>query len=145
MPRRVSLILTALFSLPMLVGCGHGDRPEIGYVSGKVTLDGEPLGKAVVFFRPQSGGRTSVANTKDDGTYELVYIGTTMGAKVGKHDVRITTGGDAVDANGKSYYQPEMLPAKYNDKTELTADVAPGTNPPFNWDLVGRVKPKKGG
>jgi len=145
MPMRIRLTFCSLLSLIILASCGHGDRPEIGYVTGKVTLDGEPLPKAVVFFRPQAGGRTSVGITKEDGSYEMTYIGTTLGAKVGKHDVRITTGGDAVDASGKNYYQPEMLPAKYNDKTELSADVAPGDNPPFNWELVGRVKPKRGG
>lgn len=61
-----------------LVGCGSG--PEHGFLkqlvpaTGRVTVDGKPLGGATVTFSPDiesSGGRHAMATTRDDGTYEL--------------------------------------------------------------------------
>jgi len=110
-------------------------------VSGVVTLDGEPLPGASVYFRPKTGGRTSTGATKEDGTFTLIYKNATTGAKVGEHDVTITTASEAIDpATGKPF--AELVPSKYNENTELTADVKPGSNPPFKFELEGRLRPK---
>ena len=76
----------------ILVGCGsRGDRPELGTVTGRVTLNGEPLRNVEVSFVPASG-RPSYGETNDDGIYELVYIRDVKGAKVGKHKVTVHSG-----------------------------------------------------
>lgn len=132
----------AALTLLTLVGCSQGDRPPIGEVTGVIKLDDQPLAKAIVTFSPVGGGRPSQAMTDADGKYELVYIGTTNGAKVGQHKVSLTTSYDG-EENGKTVHFPEQIPPKYNgDKTELTADVKPGANV-FDFDLKGRLTPKK--
>lgn len=113
-----------------IVGCsaGPGDQPDLGSVTGVVTLDGKPLWKAKVEFEPASG-RPSSGVTNAKGEYELVYSPDEKGAKVGKHTVRITTfavgEGDAGDV---VVTQPEKVPVVYNTKTELEANVVAGPN-----------------
>ena len=128
----------------MLPGCQQGDRPELGEVNGLVTLDGAPLANAILYFSPEGGGRPSTTSTDAEGKYELTYIGTTKGAKVGKHKVRITTAYEGIDpANpSRTIHHSEQVPAKYNQDTELVVEVLPQVNV-HNFDLKGRVAPKK--
>ncbi len=148
MPRLSAAALTFCLSglLSLSMGCQRGDRPEIGEVTGTITLDGSPLNAALVYFSPESGGRPSQASTDKEGKYELIYIGTSKGAKVGKHKVRVTTAYEGVDPNNPSrtVYNPEQVPGKYNQDTELVVDVVPEGNV-HNFDLVGRLKRKSGG
>lgn len=80
------LIMSALFA-----GCGRGDRPELGTVTGTVTLDGEPLPNVELSFVPAIG-RPSYGETDEEGNYELNYIRNIQGAKIGKHKVLIRSG-----------------------------------------------------
>lgn len=125
-------ILHALLSAALVttIGCGYSDRPEIGEVRGTVTLDDEPLEGAIVYFSPEGGGRVSQAMTDAQGAYELVYIGKDLGAKTGKHLVRITTAYESADPNtGETVYNRERVPSRYNsEQTELSAEVEPGEN-----------------
>ncbi|MBL8848029.1 MAG: hypothetical protein JNG89_00005 [Planctomycetaceae bacterium] len=79
-------------------------------------------------FSP-ADSRPSGAMTDDAGHYELIFNEQVNGAAVGKHTVRITLG---------SAMEPEKLPQKYNVKSELTADVVDGENPPINFDLKSK-------
>ncbi len=84
-----SLHVVGLFSLvtiAALVGCTPSDQPPLGRVTGKVTLDGEPLAGVIVNFQPESG-RVATAETDAQGNYDLVYIYGTNGTKVGKNTV----------------------------------------------------------
>lgn len=102
-------------------GCSRSDRPALGAVSGRVTLDGRPLPAAAVCFTPEGKGRTSLAATDGDGCYQLVYLRDILGANLGRHDVRITT---ATEENGGR----EMLPPQYHAQTVLEATVTAGDN-----------------
>ncbi|MBN2578952.1 MAG: carboxypeptidase regulatory-like domain-containing protein [Pirellulales bacterium] len=104
--------------LPLWLGCSHDDRPELGLVRGRVTLDGKPLAGEVVSFRPVEGGRQSSRKTDEQGHYELIYLRDIRGAKVGKHRVTI----------GASDLVAKRVPDRYNLKTTLTAEVHPGDN-----------------
>jgi len=120
--------LTAAFALLMpvacLVGCGDSSGPELGKVSGTVTLDGAPLAGATVEFHPQGEGvRPSFGATDADGGYELMFLRDKPGAPVGMNTVMIT-----VDP-------PQEVPAKYNKSSELTADVKSGSNQ-FDFNLT---------
>ena len=123
-----TVLLAGLLLIP--VGCSKTDRPPIGTVTGMVYLDGQPLDGAIVFFSPDDRGRVSECMTKKDGSYDLVYIGKTHGAKVGKHHVSITTAYEGVDTEtGKTIVKKEVVPRKYNGgSSELVVDVKPGRN-----------------
>ncbi len=115
----------------VLSGCGGGadDMPDVGHVTGVVTLDGNPLADAKVFFSPTEGGRTSEAVTDAAGKYELRYMRDIMGAKVGEHSVRVTTGSVAIigdDGKVETPAVPEKVPAKYNSESTLKKEVKPG-------------------
>ena len=113
-----TMLLVALAPL-FVVGCGKGDMPDIGPVSGVVTLDSKPLVGTMVLFRPEAG-RQSSARTDENGRYELKYIRDVMGAVVGSHKVIIRTANEDSSA--------ERLPPRYNRQTTLTAEVTPEAN-----------------
>jgi hypothetical protein len=118
----------------LLGGCGGGpkDQPDLGTVSGQVTLDGKPVAGAVVTFQPKESGRPSTAETDLQGNYQLIYSSREMGAKVGLHSVRVTTevpvsyddAGKVIPGSGK----PEIIPDRYNANSELEHEVKPGPN-----------------
>ena len=120
--------------LPLLVvGCGGGgpdDYPDMGSVSGTVTMGGNPVSGAIVFFTPvDKANRPSFGTTDDDGYYELRYSSTVDGAKVGEHSISISTyipPGPDEEGNIQPA-QPETIPNKYNSKTELTKTVEAGS------------------
>ena len=112
-----------------------GDQPDLGTVTGVVTMDGAPLAGALVSFAPEEG-RASQAVTDAEGRYELVYVGNTKGAKVGPHKVYITTY-IADDSDPDARKIKETIPAKYHMSTTLTADVKDGKNT-FDFKLESK-------
>ena len=134
-------LLAAVFLVmgtALIVGCNKSERPPLGTVRGTVTLDGKPLDGAIVSFSPIDGGRVSQDRTDPKGAFNLIYIGTTRGAKTGKHAVRITTAYESADASGQLVEHEEVVPRRYNGKdTELTADIKPGSNT-VDFDLKSK-------
>ncbi len=119
------LMLVSLVCL----GCGRGDLPDLGYVEGIVTLDGQPLPNATLTFQPESAGRPSYGRTDEKGWYELIFTAGNEGATLGKHTIAITTLADGdPDADPPIPSSPEKLPSQYNSRTELTREVQPGKN-----------------
>lgn len=107
---------------------------DLGRVSGTVTLDGEPLAEATIVFQPATG-RPSFAVTDNSGRYELQYSAATKGAKLGRHQVQISTyqeGDPAVEEPEFQEPKPERVPARYNvnaaDNPELSVEVTAGSN-----------------
>ncbi|WP_437223320.1 carboxypeptidase-like regulatory domain-containing protein [Planctomicrobium sp. SH661] len=88
--------LLALGTMLALTLCGCAeDGPKLGAVSGKVTLDGEPVPSAYVVFQPiDPPGTYGSAYTDKDGTYVLRFSRTRDGAMIGRHEVSITTSPD---------------------------------------------------
>jgi hypothetical protein len=126
-----------MLMLPVCLGCLGGNVPDIGYVEGVVTLDGQPLPNAVVTFQPQNA-RPSYGRTDQSGRYVLVYTKGNEGATLGKHRVAISTQSDGdPDADPPIPSSPEKVPARYSQmsQTELTADVKPGRNK-VDFDLT---------
>lgn len=115
----------------LLAGCGGvDDRPTLGSVTGTVTMDGQPLPNVWVMFNP-TAGRTAMARTDENGEYELQYLEGTEGANLGTHSVVIQTYAEdelyeLQEASGKPVKEP--IPARYNSKTMLKAEVKEGNN-----------------
>jgi hypothetical protein len=141
--RRLPLLITAL------VGCGgpETNRVPLARVTGTVTLDGEPLEKAVVVFESEDGA-FSFGETDTRGRYELRFDSRTRGTTFGTKIVRISMNrrihglnsndeGGPEDTAGGSFQKqpPERIPEKYNQRSVLTADVTEETAT-FNFDLV---------
>ena len=129
---RTAALLVALTGFSL--GCGGADVPELGYVSGKVTMDGQPLQGVSVQFNPVDGGRAGSGATNEEGEYELQYTSGYEGAVVGPCKVSINTiwpEGEAPDG------ESDPVPPKYNHKTELAETVEPGDNV-FNFDLQSK-------
>jgi hypothetical protein len=114
----------------LVSGCGQSS-PLIP-VTGSVTLDGEPLPKAHVLFRPQNG-RPSFAVTDANGKYALQYTSQSMGAVPGKHVVCVTT---ADDEEGDTAAK-EILPSRYNSKSTLSVTVD-ATHRTHDFDLQSK-------
>jgi hypothetical protein len=121
-------------------GCGgSGDQPELGLVTGTITLNGKPLSGIAVVFQPDSG-RPSRGMTDAEGKYELTYIRQTRGAKIGSNRVEIAPSedGEAAEAenqddeNQSPTKRPKSgkptIPARYNVRSELKVDVKSGSN-----------------
>ncbi len=142
--RNSILNITLMTFCLSFLGCGDADsdQPELGLVNGIVSLDGEPLDGASVTFLPDSG-RQATATTDADGNYELIYIRTTKGCKLGHNKVVISTltepedaAEEGDDAKIEIKRVVEKVPRKYNTRTELEADVKPGENK-FDFKLTG--------
>ena len=122
-----AIVLLGCLAIP--VGCGKSG-PDLGQVTGKVTLNGKPLADASIEFIPEKG-RPSMATTDAGGQYELVYTADRPGALPGKHTVRITTGRPGYEGEGGQGGQEardEVVPPKYNSASELAREVKPGSN-----------------
>jgi len=123
-PLVIAGLLTALAA-----GCTQDDRPKLGLVRGKVTLDGRPLVGARIVFRPvpSERGRASTGFTDAEGNYEMIYIRDIRGASVGSHLVWITPAD--FDAN-----VAEELRRDHNRQYVLQRRVHPGRQE-MNFDL----------
>lgn len=129
-----------------LLGCGGGAPAESGparyAISGKVTLDGQPVESGMISFLPPvetapvrvSGGPIAA------GAYSVPKE---KGANAGTYRVEIR----ALKATGKKVKDPDMggekdvmvesIPAKFNDKSILTAEVA-ADKTTFDFDLQSK-------
>ena len=121
-------VLFGLLICSGLVGCSTGDRPPLGRVSGKVTLDTKPLAGVIISFQPDSG-RAASAETDAEGMYDLEYTYQVKGAKIGPNTVSFAW---PTGVEGK-----QGIPAKYSTKSELKEEVKRGKNI-FNYDLTSK-------
>lgn len=142
--------IIAFWAGALLCGCGVGpsDSPELGDVSGTITVDGKPKANLTVSYLPENGnGRPASGTTDENGYYELRYSFTETGTKVGKNVVRISSlepesddDGDLTDA--AEFVDP--IPAKYNtqaaDNPEMNVNVKPGNNE-FDFNVDSSAAP----
>lgn len=132
----ISFAITSVCLLTC-ASCGSkGDRPEIGTVEGTVLMDGVPLSGAQVMYFPEDG-RMSQGETDERGHYVLGYLPQVPGAKLGRHQVQITTAVRHIGEDGPPTVTPERVPRKYNLDSTLTAEVLGGTNV-FDFSIEGK-------
>ena len=119
---------TAMLVVAALFSAGCFDPPTTGDVTGAVSIDGDPVASGSIAFFPVDGkSPTSGAEIKDGRFEAEVPLGTV------KVEIRVSK----VVGQKRLYDTPnspvqavreEVLPAKYNDRSELTLDVKPGDN-----------------
>ena len=113
------LVLACVMST-FSAGCGgSSDQPELGSVSGVVTLDGKPVVGVNVIFKPDVG-RAAADSTDAEGNYTLQYLDGVEGCKLGPNTVGFEWPPGASNTVG--------IPAKYNGEAAFKFDVKPGSN-----------------
>jgi hypothetical protein len=135
----------AVTLLATAIGCSSEFVP----VSGVVSLDGKPYGKAAVSFQPIGSeenpypGRGSSAYTDENGRFELISD-ENKGAVVGKHLIRITTRYDQIvgepgvgSPDGTPVNRPrDPIPPEWNSESQKQFEVPPGGTDKANFDIV---------
>ena len=121
-----SAAVSGLLPLVTLVLLGGGctsrtaGYPDLGLVSGSVTLDEKPIAGIDVLFQPLQG-RSSSGTTDSEGRYELRYSPVALGAAVGQHTVSFHHTPDEADVGAMA------RPLKHLRKT-FEVDVQSGAN-----------------
>jgi hypothetical protein len=142
--RRRGFVLGAGIAFAAVIaaaGCGD-EGPARQAVSGTVALDGKPLATGTITFAPVEGVTAATAEVVD-GAFQ---IGRTTGPTAGHYLVEIV----ADRTTGKTIPNPDfpektieevhnVIPQRYNVRTELKAEVKPVANEPFTFNLSSRT------
>jgi hypothetical protein len=126
------LVLAAAFAL---VGCGDGS--SLPKVSGSVSVDGQLVEKGSISFIPAAGQGPTTGTEILAGKY-------TSQAPLGEAKVEIRVPKvvgkkklyDTADSPVQDVME-ELLPARYNEKSELRFESKAGRNEK-NWELTTR-------
>jgi hypothetical protein len=132
--------VAGFLAVTLLTAAGCTDSgPLMGEVTGLVLVDGQPAKKGGITFIPVDGKSATAGAEIKDGRYTAkVPLG------MAKVDIRVSK----VVGKRKLYDTPdspwqeelaEVLPAKYNDSTELRFEVKSGRNDK-EWDLKSKGK-----
>ena len=144
--RALSLSVPVAFSLLLIVGCGGRDY-ELVPVSGRITLNEEPLAGINVSFQPKGKtpkdllpGPGSYGRADADGRYSLktADLENDEGAVVGKHVVRLIVpdemrGGDPDDDMPSG--TPQIVLPKRAQDGSVEFEVPPGGTDQANFDF----------
>jgi hypothetical protein len=131
-------------SLLLLMVCGCGGPDNRAEVSGTVRVNGQPLDHGSITFRPTDGNDGPTAGAGITGGQ--FRVDRAKGAAVGKNRVviqcTIKTGRQITGGRGMTEEQKiEVIPARYNNNSELVRDVKPGASQ-LDFDL--QVTPADG-
>lgn len=115
----------AYLGFEYLLGTGYS-LPKLAEVSGIVTLDGQPLANATVYFEPDKDSkiehasrerpRTSMGITDAKGQFTMIYLDKIHGVAVGKCRVWLSCIGD----------RGQLVPADHTEANLLFKDVPEG-------------------
>ncbi|WP_337173412.1 hypothetical protein [Paludisphaera sp.] len=139
-PRASARLVAPLVAL-LVAGCGGEDGPPREPVGGVVTLDGRPLERGLITFTPEAGGDLVVSGLVVDGEFSLPR---SEGPGLGRHRVDVwskkptgKTLKDRADPENPVEETVELVPPRYNLRSELMADVERGGENRFTYDLAG--------
>lgn len=135
----LSWSILPLLGLGLIVGCG-GVENELGRkaISGKVTLDGQPLDHGSIAFEPLSDSGVRSGSTITDGAYSVEEL---KGLPPGEYRVRInsaeSTGPEPEGAPGEptQNVSKERVPATWNSRSEEKVTITDDSDNTFNFDI----------
>jgi hypothetical protein len=123
--RSLPFAILSTVAFTAIFGCGGQPRSS---VSGKVTLDDQPVAAGQIVFEPQGAGRVGIAQISE-GIYTMPAG---QGPTAGKYVVRITanrptgrkaTAGRGGDSKTQVDQYEQFIPVKYNELSELMTEV----------------------
>jgi hypothetical protein len=133
---RLTGTLLLAFLASVFTGCGQG--PAVGTITGEVTFDGQPVKDGHVLLTPLDGiGQTGGGTIRD---------GKLLAEKVPTGKMKVELHGNKVIGKRKAYDTPEspweddvaeLLPPKYNFKSDLTIEVKRGAQD-VKYDLKSK-------
>lgn len=119
--RRMLAICLAILA----IGCSKG--PPVGDVYGEVTLDEKPVAEGSIRFAPIDEQAATAGALIVDGKFHALV-------PVSNHRVQISAAqlppGGMTSRHEAPVTITELIPEKYNTKSELTLDVKAGRNEP---------------
>lgn len=138
-----------------VTGCGPSNPLGRLAISGNVTLDGVPLDRGSIDFRPQQPSGFSSGTVITNGIYN---ISAHQGLPPGRYTVRIYSPRkpegalpeDAVDWTVETFDGPtpggesrrtlavERIPAEYNTSTDKVIEVTAEGSNEFNFDIKSK-------
>ncbi|QDV24305.1 hypothetical protein [Aureliella helgolandensis] len=127
-----SLLVVSLAGLVVpLAGCG-GDALGRIPVEGTVSFNGQPLTIGNITFRPTDKSLQSEALDVREGKFVGTLIPGAKQVEIRGYEM-VTPKLPANSPEAGSTFKKQVLPAKFNDKSVLTADVSAAT--PLTFDL----------
>lgn len=137
-----------LWAATLLATIGCSNPPvELGYVTGIITVDGEPLDNVTISFRPKAGGRPSFGLTDSNGYYTLYHTSKFAGAELGEHEVKIDL------MPNSTYYAKETLTPKMGPQLgdgssvrvpgEMASLTVAAGSQTYDFALTGSQLPKR--
>jgi hypothetical protein len=145
---KVASAMAVALSTLTLVGCGASDDLPREGVTGTVTLNDKPLASGFITFMPAGAEATQGGSVIQEGSYS---IPSDQGLVPGTYKVLITsTGGGSATQTDHVTDMPgmppipakEAIPAEYNAKSTLTAEVKAGGENVFDFPLKGSPRTK---
>jgi len=104
----------------------------MGYVSGKILIDGAPCENLIVMMKPDDG-RTAMVRTDKSGYYSIEYTKGEKGTKIGPTTVSFEW--------PIGYAAPKSIPSKYvAGVSEIKIDVKKGNNT-FDFNIETDATP----
>lgn len=124
---RWAVLFSMLSCLLAVAGCSSG----LVDVSGKVMLDGAPLDDATITFVPTVGGQREAGWTTVSGGSYSIPPASRLGSGQFRVEIRALRSGGAGKGSPSDpdlIAAKEIVPSRYNSKSELVAEIKPGKN-----------------
>jgi hypothetical protein len=123
--------------LVLLAGCNSVENAGLP-IKGSVSLKGQPLDQGTILFSPVDPNTpTSTGAPITNGKYEIPALN---GLVPGMYEVRISSGepGTVAEEPAPGESGPpakDRIPPQYNVETTLRAEVKPGEENVFNYEI----------
>lgn len=143
MRTQLTIVIAAVLLASPFAGCNRSDPLDLQAVSGRVSLDSQPLDNgSIQFFPVDAAGLTSGAPIVS-GIYTIPKA---KGLPPGKYIVRISSADTSGDTAKSAFVTPgkelpprrEKVPPQYNSKSELNVEVKTGGGNSFDFELKAR-------